>query len=331
MHALILAPFEQGCLQKLQARMDVTYESWMESRRLYAPEELTAKINDAGIEALIVEADFVLEETFAEAPGLRFVGICRNATDHIDVDSATEQGVVVVNSPGRNAVAVAELVVGLMFAMARRIPASHRYVATGCWEDPVSPYLELRGTEVGGKTLGILGLGTIGTEVAKMARGLGMGVTAYDPFIEVKRAASLGVSLVDIDAILKTSDFISIHLPTGPETSAIIDQRAFRLMKPTAFLINTSTAQAIDYDALQIALEKNEIRGAALDVHDTSPIAPDHPLLGLDSIILTPHIGGATDGTVARHSRMMTEDLECFLDGKQPPRIVNPSVWRPGD
>ena len=168
MHVLILAPFEQACLERLRSRMTVTYKPWTESRQLQDPEELAEVINNSQVDALIVEADFVLEETFEGAPGLRFVGICRNATGQIDLDAATESGVVVVNSPGRNAPAVAELVIGLMFSLARRIVTSHGYVSGGQWEDPVSPYLDLRGWSWGARRLGWWGWG----QSARKLRGL---------------------------------------------------------------------------------------------------------------------------------------------------------------
>ena len=328
MHVLILAPFEEECLKRLRCRMEVTYRPWTESRSLYDPEKLAEVINESGIDAVVVEADFVLEETFDEAPGLRFVGICRNATTQIDVDAATEAGVVVVNAPGRNTRAVAELVIGLMFTLSRRIVGAHGYVVGGRWEDPVSPYLDLRGMELAGKTLGLVGLGKIGSEVAKMAGALGMRVMASDPYMTEGQAVESGASLVELDELLKVSDFVSLHLPAGADAPPVIDGQALGLMKPTACLINTSTPQAVDQTALLEALMSGRVGGVALDVHESPPIPPDHPLLAYGNVILTPHIGGATDGTIARHSQMMTEALESFQEGKRPSNLVNPEAWK---
>jgi len=327
MHVLILAPFERACLERLRSRMTVTYRPWTESRELQDPEELDEVINNSQIDALIVEADFVLDETFEGAPGLRFVGICRNATGQIDLDAATASGVVVVNAPGRNSPAVAELVMGLMFSLARRIVTSHRYISEGQWEDPVSPYLDLGGVELRGKTLGLVGLGAIGSEVAQLACAIGMKVSASDPYITQEQAARVGATLADLDTVLSGSDFVSVHLPAIPDAAGLIDRRALQLMGTNAYLINTSTPQAIDSAALLKALENGEIAGAALDVHESPPIPPDHPLLAHPNVILTPHVGGATDGTIARHSQMMTEALERFQQGLRPAHIVNPSVW----
>ena len=234
--------------------MEVTYRPWTESRTLYDPEELAEVINESGVDAVVVEADFVLEETFEGAPGLKFVGICRNATTQIDVDAATEAEVVVVSAPGRNTRAVAEMVVGLMFTLARGIVGAHGYVAGGRWEDPVSPYIDLRGVELSGKTLGLVGLGKIGSEVARMAGALGMRVVACDPYILVEQAAESGARLVELDELLRVSDFVSLHLPAGADVPTVIDGRALGLMKSTAYLINTSTPQAVDQTALLEAL-----------------------------------------------------------------------------
>ncbi len=328
MHVLILAPFEEKCLERLRSSMKVTYKPWTESRSLYDPEELAELINECGAEAVVVEADFVLEETFEEAPGLQFVGICRNATTQIDVDAATEAGVVVVSAPGRNTRAVAEMVIGLMFTLGRGLVGAHGYVAGGRWEDPVSPYIDLRGVELSGKMLGLVGLGKIGSEVARMAGALGMGVVASDPYITAEQAEESGACLVELDELLRVSDFVSLHLPTGGDVPTVIDGRALGMMKSTAYLINTSTPQAVDQAALLEALGGGGIGGAALDVYESPPIPADHPLLAYENVILTPHVGGATDGTIARHSEMMTEALESFQRGRRPSNIVNPEVLK---
>ena len=300
------------------------YESWLETKRLYDPEELATRLERDGIEILVVEADFVLEEVFEGVPGLRFVGVCRNATDHVDVDSATEQGVLVVNTPARNSNAVAELVIGLMMSLARRIPAAHNRVMAGCWSDPVSPYLELRGTELAGKTLGIVGLGSIGSLVAEKAAALDMEVVAHDPYVA---PATSAIRLTGLEELLRISDFVSLHLPSVPEVEGFIGRDELKIMKPTAYLLNTSNPQAVDEKALVEALSSGEIAGAGLDVYETAPLPPNHPLLALENVVLTPHIGGATDDTITRHSRAMKNAIFSFLDGKRPDNLVNPAAW----
>ena len=322
--SLILAPFAEAELRRLSERLDVEYESWMDSRRMHDPDELAARLNGLGASVLVVELDFVFEEVFEAVPGLKFVGTCRAATSHVDIEAATAKGVAVVNTPGRNAQAVAEHALGLMLSLARRIPEGHRYVTARRWLNPVGAYVELRGVELGGRTLGIVGLGAIGRRLARMAGAIGMTCIAHDPYVEVPPQ---GVLLKDLDEVLAESDFVSIHAPLTSETEALIDSRGLGLMKPTAFLLNLSDARIVERDDLVDALESGKIAGAALDVFETHPIAPDHPVLGMDNVVLTPHLGGATEETIERHSRMMADDILRFIDGERPVNLVNPDVW----
>ena len=322
--ALILAPFDERQLDRLTAEMNVAHESWLDTLKLTDPDELAARIRSEGISILVLEADFVFEETFADAPGVRFVGICRASTTQVDVDAATAHGVVVVNTPGRNARAVAEHALGLIFALARRIPTAHHYVTSGHWRHPVGGYVDLRGIELAGRTLGIVGMGAIGRGLAEMGRALGMSVLGCDPYVTDPPA---GVDMVDLRAVAARSDFISVHVPTMPQTVGMIDAETIDCMKPTAFLVNCSDADVIDQAALVHALTTGQIAGAALDVFETHPIAPDNPLLHLDNVILTPHLGGATVETIQRHSKMMTDDILRFVRGDRPVNLVNPEVW----
>ena len=324
--ALILAPFADRELKRLADKLLVEYESWMDSRRLHDPNELAVKLNNLGASVLVIELDFVFEEVFEAVPSLKFVGICRATTSHVDIEAATANGIVVVNTPGRNAQAVAEHALGLMMGLARRIPEGHRYVKGRRWLNPVEPYVELRGVELAGRTLGIVGLGAIGQRLAEMAGTIGMTCIAYDPYVDTPPP---GVSLQDIDDLLAGSDFVSIHAPLTGETQGLIDPRMLALMKPTAFLVNLSDARIVDRGSLVEALKSGAIAGAALDVFETHPIAPDHPLLGMDNVILTPHLGGATEETIGRYSKMMADDIARFLDGERPVNLVNPAVWEP--
>lgn len=325
--ALVLAPFHAHHLERLRPTLQVTYESWWDTRRIYDPEELAARLVDEGIAILVVESDFVFEEVFQRAESLRIVGVCRNSTDHIDVEAATARGVLVVNTPARNARAVAEHALGLMLALARRIPASHRYVQEGRWQNPAEPYIAMRGVELGGRTLGVVGLGAIGRNLAQLASALGMKVVAHDPY--VKRAPA-GVRLMDLDDLVARADFLSIHVPLTAETEGLLDARRLAMMKPTAYLVNASEAAVVDQAALADALRRRRIAGAAMDVFETHPISPHNPLLALDNVVLTPHLGGATEETVERHSKMMADDILRFLRGQRPRHLVNPGAWKGG-
>ena len=321
---LFLAPFDEPELRRLAGRLDVEHVSWTDSRRLHDPDELAAALNELGASVLVVEIDFVFEEVFEAVPSLRFVGVCRAVTNQVDVDAATASGVAVVTTPGRNAQAVAEHALGLMLALARRIPEGHDYVTGGRWLNPLQPYVDMRGVELAGRTLGIVGLGAIGRRLTELATAIGMTCVAHDPYVDNSPS---GVSLVGLDELLAYSDFVSIHAPMTGETEGLIDGRGLALMKPTAFLVNLSDAGIVDRDALVAALRRETIAGASLDVFETHPIAPDHPLLGLDNVVLTPHVGGATEETVRRHSRMMADDVLRFLDGVRPVNLANPAVW----
>lgn len=326
MRALVVAPFSERWLTRLRRRLDVVYEPWLETGRLQDPDELGARLREEGFGILVVEADFVFEEVFEAAPGLRFVGVCRNALNQVDLDVAADRGVVVAHTPSRNTVAVAEMTLGLMLALARRIPAADAYIRAGRWQDPSEPYRVLRGREIAGSTVGIVGLGQIGSEVARRCRALGARVLTVDPLVSRRAAAALGASIVPLDALLRRSDFVTLHVPLTSETKGLLDARMLGRMKPGAFLVNTATAAAVDYDALGECLRSGRIAGAALDVFAGHPLPPSSPLAGLPNLILTPHIGGATGETVERHSRMIAGDILRFLDGR-PPR--NPAL-RPG-
>ena len=219
---------------------------------------------------------------------------------------------------------MAEHALGLMFALARRIPQAHSYVASGRWENPVKPYISMRGIEVHGRTLGVVGFGAIGSELARMCAALGMNVIAHDPFVAKPPS---GIRMTSLETLASNSDFISVHLPATTDTSGMIDADVISRMKRSAFLISCSDPSVMDQAALVDALDSGRIAGAAFDVFETHPIAPDNPLLRLDNVILTPHIGGATEETIRRHSEMMTDDILRFTRGQRPVNIVNPEVW----
>ncbi|MBI4337809.1 MAG: 3-phosphoglycerate dehydrogenase [Chloroflexi bacterium] len=324
MRALALAPLSPWAREALGGRLELVYEPWTETRRLWDPAELAARLAKDKVHVVVTEADFLFGEVFEGDNPLRMVALCRAATNHVDLEAATQRGVLVVNSPGRNAQGVAELALGLMLALARRIPQLHSYVTGGRWQDPVEPYISLRGVELAGKTLGVVGLGAIGRRVARLGRALGMKVLAYDPYVAPPR----GILGVDLDALLRQSDFVTLHAPETPQTRGMLNAPALALMKPGAYLINTAGAALVEAEALAEALQSGRLSGAAFDVFETAPLPPTSPLLKLNNVVLTPHIGGATDGTGERYSRMVAEDILRFLDGKRPRRLVNPEAWR---
>ena len=322
--ALILAPFSAKALEVLGSSLPLTYESWTDTRRLYAPEELSDRINREDVSVLVVDADFVFEEVFQNAWPLRFLGVCRNGLDHVDLESATVHGVAVVNTPGRNAQSVAELTMGLILSLARSIPQLDTYVKTGAWDNPVEPYVSRRGLELHGKTLGLIGLGSIGRAVSKLARAFGMRVLAHDPYVD---QAANGVTLTGLADVLVEADIVSIHTSGSQNGIPLLDGERLARMKPGAYLVNTASYSVVEEGALVEGLRSGRIAGVAMDVHRAHPIPPDSPLLGMPNVILTPHTGGATDGTVERHSSMMVQEIQRFLQGQRPRHLANGEVW----
>jgi phosphoglycerate dehydrogenase-like enzyme len=324
MRALILAPFSDDCLARLCRRGDVVHDSWLDTGRLQDPAALGARLSADRFDVLVVEADFVFEEVFEQARELRLVGICRNALNQVDIDAATAHGVAVTHAPGRNTSAVAELTLGMMLALARRIPDAHRLVAGGGWGDPTAGYRLFRGREVAGSTVGVIGFGQIGREVARLCVALGARVLAHDPFVPEEEIRQQGATRASLDEIAQASDFVTLHVSDADQTRRMIDAAFLGRMKRSAFLVNTSSGSAVDADALAAALEDGAIAGAALDVFEGQPLPASSPLMSAPRLLLTPHIGGATEETIARHSLMITEEIERLLDGQPLRHLVNP-------
>ena len=327
MKTLVLAPFSTDGLACLRDLGDVVYEPWTDTQEIQDPEELGQRIADEGVDALVVEIDFLFNELFDTAPGLRFAAICRAALNQVDLEAATDRGVVITHTPGRNAQAVAELVLGHLLSLARHIPPSNSFVVDGQWQDPTEAYTRFQGRELAGATLGLIGLGQIGRRVARLARGVGMNILAYDPYVTRDTRPAPGVTLVELDALLAASDFVSIHVPETSETIGMLNGEALAKMRANAYLENVTSPAIVDRDALVDALRTGKLAGAAMDVHDSHPLAPDSPFIGMPNVLLTPHIGGATKETIDRHSAMVAEDLRRFARGIKPKHLANPGVW----
>jgi D-3-phosphoglycerate dehydrogenase len=329
MKALVRAPFWPPALERLKKKkLEVTYESWMDANKLLSREEFIQRIQGEGIEIVVVEADFIPREVFEKATKLKFLGVCRADLAFVDVKAATERGVLVVNTPARNAAAVAELTVGLMLSLLRRIPQAHQMVSSGAWVDPTVAYFSMRGNELGGKTVGIVGFGAIGRRVARIVAAFDASVLVYDPFLDAKIIKEAGAKSVELDELMKKSDIITLHSSNTPEAMGLINAQKIALMKPTAYLINAANAFVLDNEAIIQALKERRIAGAAFDVFETWPVRSDSPLLKMDNVVLTPHIGGATAETVIRYSQMIVDDIERFLKGERPKNLLNPQVWR---
>jgi D-3-phosphoglycerate dehydrogenase len=241
---------------------------------------------DALIVRSAVQADAAL---LAHAPKLRIIGRAGVGVDNIDADEATRRGIVVMNTPGANAVAVAELTLGLMIAMARSIPRANATMHAAKWEKK-----SLQGSELRGKTLGIVGCGRIGLEVARRAKAFGMTLLGYDPFIAPVIARENNITLVPIDEIFAASDFLSLHVGLTPQTEGLINKHSLAIMKKGVRIINCARGELIVDEALAAAITSGHVAGAALDVFRKEPLK-DSPYFGLDNVLLSPHIAGSTD------------------------------------
>jgi len=243
--------------------------------------------------------------------------------DNVDLEAATNRGVIVTYTPHANAESVAEHTFALMLSLLRRIHEASEAVKCGMWKRRS----EFIGVEVKGKTLGIIGLGTIGRRVAEIAKlGFKMKVIAYDPYVPKDIAEKLGVTMVDLSTLLREADIVTIHAALTSETHHMIGESEFKLMKSTAIIINTARGAIIDEEALIKALKEKWIAGAALDVLEEEPPSSENPLLEMSNVIITPHIAAFTKEALRRMDNMMAEDIIRVYNGLKPLRIANPDV-----
>ncbi len=266
--------------------------------------ELAAALSDA--DGLLAGLDEIDASVFERAPRLRVVARYGTGLDRVDLGAAARHGVVVTTTPGANANAVAELTIALVLALARPVVRGRERARAGEWP-------ALTGVELAGRTLGLVGLGRIGSLVASKARGLGMRVLACDPFVE-----TAVVELVGLETLARSADVVSLHAPLTAETRRIVDDAFLRLLRPGAVLVNTARGELVDEDALVRALDAGRLRGAALDVLAEEPPPSGHPLLARDDVLVTPHIGPHTAEATTAMGRLAVDDLLAVLSGREP-------------
>lgn len=268
-----------------------------------------------GIDAQLMDA----------APKLKVISNMAVGYDNIDVEEATRREIIVGNTPGVLTDTTADFAFALLMATARRIPEACRYVHAGRWKT-WGPQLFL-GWDIHGATLGLVGLGRIGSGVARRATGFGMRILYYDVVRREDLEEELGLEFVDFETLLERSDFVSLHVPLTTETYYLISTEQFRVMKPTAILINTSRGPIVDPQALYEALKSGQIAACGLDVTEPEPIPRDDPLLTLDNCVIVPHIASASIATRTKMATMAAENLIAGLKGEMPPHPVNPEVF----
>ena len=282
----------------------------------------------------VVEADGILTnimdridaDVFQAAHRLKVVSQLGVGVDNIDVAEATRRGVLIGNTPGVLAKATADIAFGLLMSAARRISEGDRWLRAGNWKMQYHPMVWL-GAEVHGATLGIVGMGQIGVEMAKRARGFDMRVIYYSRTRKPELESELGMEYFEPSDLLSTADFVTLHIPLTLETRHFIGERELRLMKPTAILINAARGAVVDSQALYTALKEGWISGAALDVTDPEPILPDDPLLSLDNLVITPHIGSASIDSRRRTCLLAARNVVAGIQGKRLEACANPEVY----
>ena len=292
-------------------------------------ELLLAELAEASA-ILVRSATQVDAEAIAHAPKLKVIARAGVGLDNVDIKAATNAGVMVVNAPTSNVISAAELAIGHIFALARNIPDANASLKSGLWQRS-----KFTGVELYEKTIGIVGLGRIGTLVAQRLAGFGAALIGYDPYVTANRAEQIGVELVGLEDLMKRSDFITIHIPKTPETTGLIGSKEFALAKENLRIVNASRGGIIDEEALYKALKTKQIAGAGLDVFVNEP-PKDSPLLELENIIVTPHLGASTDEAQEKAGISVAKSVRLALAGDLVPDAVNvaggvidPSV-RPG-
>jgi glyoxylate reductase len=312
---------ERG-LRVLKQHFDA--EVWPE----YAPPPKKVIIDKArNVDALAtLLSDKMDAEVFDAAPKLKIVCQLAVGFDNIDVPEATKRGIYVTNTPEVLTDTTADFAWTLLMALARRVVEADKYVRTGQWKVGWHPNM-MTGRDVYGTTIGIVGAGRIGYAVAKRAKGFDMKILFYD-VIPRPEIEELGAKKVDLDTLLKESDFVTIHVPLMKETHHLINEQRLRLMKKTAYLVNNSRGPVVDEKALFKALKEGWIAGAGLDVFEQEPTPVDNPLLMLDNVVVAPHVSSASLETRSRMAEMVAENMVAFFQGKQPPNLINPDVMK---
>lgn len=316
------APLRGPGFDKLQRLVDVVYDPWIELRplRIYTAEQLAERAAAERADVLVVEGDSVTGPVF-DLP-LRAVASTRGDPNNVDVSGATAARIPVLHTPARNADAVAEMAVGLLFAATRHVLTADADVRAGeVFRDGTIPYQRFRAWEVAGRTAGLVGLGAVARALRWRLEGLGMTVIAYDPYHDEARHS--------LDELLLAADVVSLHAPVTEDTVGMIGAEQFAAMRDGVVFLNTARAQLHDTDALVDALRRGKVAAAGLDHFVGEWLPPDHPLAAMDNVVLTPHIGGATWNTEARQAQMVADGLEALLAGRTPAHIVNPEVLRP--
>jgi len=295
---------------KAEEKIRTLGEVHIYSDKAETQEELIERIKESDVVINIRAYTHLTRQVLASCPNLRLISIWGTGTDNVDLESARELGITVTNTPGANALSVAEHTIAILLSLARQIPYLDREVRSGNW-----PRVEM--VQLNGKVLGLLGLGAIGRHMARMAKGLGMDVIAWTFHPSPERAKESGVRFVSKEELLKNSDVVSLHLRLNDETRGFFRKEDFDLMKPTAFFVNTARADLVELGEPYEALQSKKIAGAALDTYNQEPLPPGDPIATLPNVVLTPHNAGMTPEASINGLLMAVENVESFFTGKE--------------
>ncbi|GEO11183.1 2-hydroxyacid dehydrogenase [Segetibacter aerophilus] len=323
MKILITAPYLEAAQIELKANIGETiYKPWKLNGRAYNEDELIQLLQETKAEALITEHDEVTEKVIASYPALKFIGVCRGTPSNVAIKKATEVSIPVFFTPARNAQAVAEMFVANVITFMRYTLPAIAWLKGGNWgEGAHTSYLQFKGNELAGKTIGMVGFGAVGQRIANMVKGFPCHIQYYDPYIQ---DVDPHYRKTTIEDVFETSDIVSIHLPVNNDTKGMINRNSLALMKKDAIFVNTARAVVVNNDDLLQALETKQIRGAILDVFDHEPPGgTDLKLINLPNVLATPHIAGATFEVEDHHAEIMNEALmEWFVNGKSSTRLL---------
>jgi D-3-phosphoglycerate dehydrogenase len=333
MKAFVTSEFSPEALQALRDLLkdDVVYESWRDTRNLYFDASVLAKkIKEIGAEIYICEGDEVKKDLL-EQIDLKIIGSTRDDPNNVAVKMATEKKIPVLFAPKRNTISVAELAVTVIMALAKNLHRVERVIHSKEFQvnefaDYVKYYNLFKGFDLFGKTIGIVGLGAIGFEVAKRLVPFNVRFLVFDPYVMPARLTAINGKAVDLDTLMAQSDIITVHCPPTDETDGLIGEAQLKKMKPTAYFVNLARASVTDEAALLELLKEKKIAGAALDVFTVEPVDQDNEFLKLDNVIVTPHLGGDTLDTNHRHAMMMVNGIAQILKHQIPPNCKNPEV-----
>jgi D-3-phosphoglycerate dehydrogenase len=311
MKVLVTEQMSEAGLERLRQQLDV------EARGSLSHEQLAQIIGD--YDALVIRSATRVDADIIErAESLKVIGRAGIGLDNVDVEAATRSGVLVVNAPQSNVLSAAEHTMALLLAQARNIPQAHNALVGGSWERE-----RWQGVELHDKTLGIIGLGRVGTLVAQRASAFGMRLLAYDPYVSRGRAAQMGVELVgSVSEVCRRSDFVTLHLPKTPKTVGIVGERELAVARPELRIVNTARGGLVDEEALARALKDGRVAGAAVDVFENEPVT-DHPLFGLENVVVTPHLGASTAEAQDKAGLAIAEQVILALRGEFVPYAVN--------